>query len=66
MQGLLRDNAAHHTWDLPSDILAASDSILVTTDPGGIIVDARGNSELVDAPAREHVAPGYDWSETAS
>lgn len=68
---LLDDNAellvaANHTWEVLSESLAASDSVFVVADPNGILLDVRGNDELVDAAEREHVGPGYDWSEAAS
>lgn len=58
--------AANHTWEVLSESLAASDSVFVVADPRGVLLDVRGNDELVEAAEREHVGPGYDWSETAS
>tara|TARA_R110002096_G_scaffold8239_18_gene34653 strand:- start:8459 stop:10426 length:1968 start_codon:yes stop_codon:yes gene_type:complete len=70
-EDLLDDNAellvaANHTWDVLSESLAASDSVFVVADPHGVLLDVRGNDELVEAAEREHVGPGYDWSEPAS
>ena len=70
-EDLLDDNAellvaAYHTWEVLSESLAASDSVFVVSDPRGILLDVRGNDELVAAAEREHVGPGYDWSEAAS
>ena len=71
IEKLLRANAelmqaADYTWQVLSESLAASESIFVVTDAQGVLLDVRGNSELVEAAAREHVGPGYDWSEQAS
>lgn len=59
-------HAAQSTWELLSASLIASDSIFIVASPEGVLLDVRGNAELVEAAAREHVAPGYDWSESAS
>jgi len=58
--------AASHTWEVLSESLAQSESVFVVTDPNGVMLDVRGNEELVNAAEREHVGPGYDWSEAAS
>ena len=55
--------ATQNTWQLLSQHLLASDSILILSDDQGVILDVKGNSEIVDAAAKEHVAPGFDWSE---
>ena len=61
----LRD-ATQNTWQLLSQHLLASDSILILSDQTGVILDVKGNSEIVAAAANEHVAPGFDWSEQAA
>ena len=59
-------NATQNTWQLLSQHLLASDSILILSDNEGVILDVKGNSEIVAAAAKEHVAPGFDWSEHAA
>lgn len=59
-------DAAHHTWVGFAGILPEVDTLLLVADPQGIVLDVWGNRELVDSAAREHVAPGYDWSEHAA
>lgn len=59
-------DATQNTWQLLSQHLLASDSILILSDKEGVILDVKGNSEIVDAAAKEHVAPGFDWSEQAA
>lgn len=68
---LLRANrellaAAAHTWDLLSPTLAETDIVLVVADARGVVLDVRGNGELVAAAARRGTGPGHDWSEQAS
>ncbi|MEM7469405.1 MAG: sigma-54-dependent Fis family transcriptional regulator [Pseudomonadota bacterium] len=59
-------DATQNTWQLLSQHLLASDSILILTDNQGVMLDIKGNSEIVAAAAQEHVAPGFDWSEQAA
>ncbi|MGR8950667.1 MAG: sigma-54-dependent Fis family transcriptional regulator [Gammaproteobacteria bacterium] len=59
-------DATQNTWQLLSQHLVASDSILVLTDSQGVMLDIKGNEEIVAAAANEHVAPGFDWSEKAA
>ncbi len=68
---LLRANqelldAARHTWVSFAGILPEIDTLLLVADPQGVVLDVWGNRELVESAAREHVAPGYDWSEQAA
>ena len=58
--------AAAQTWQLLSDSLAATDNVFVVADANGVILDVRGNEELVAAARRRHTGPGRDWSEAAS
>jgi transcriptional regulator of acetoin/glycerol metabolism len=59
-------DAAEHTWALMADSLIANDSLFVLADPEGVLLDVRGNGELVGAAARARVGAGCDWSEQAS
>ncbi len=71
VDALLRANrelltAAAHTWVALSQALAATDIVLVVADARGVILDVRGNHELVTAAARHGTGPGHNWSEQAS
>ena len=59
-------DATQNTWQLLSQHLLASDSILVLTDSQGVMLDIKGNEEIIAGAANEHVAPGFDWSEQAA
>jgi transcriptional regulator of acetoin/glycerol metabolism len=47
-------------------VLNESRSVLVVTDPQGVILNAYGNPATLDSGAERHIAPGGHWSEQVS
>jgi transcriptional regulator of acetoin/glycerol metabolism len=45
---------------------AASDSIVILTDAGGVVLDAVGDSSFAGRAAKVALAPGARWSETGA
>jgi len=44
-------------------ILQRSRSIMVVTDPQGMVLDAYGSSQLLELGAERHISPGGHWAE---
>lgn len=49
-----------------SQVLVSSRSVLLITDPQGVILDAYGDQQTLEAGAQRHIAPGGCWSENVS
>lgn len=58
--------AAKSTWDVLSDILSEANSIMVVTDPRGVMLDVCGSTAVIDHGQKEGVSPGHDWSESSA
>jgi transcriptional regulator of acetoin/glycerol metabolism len=49
-----------------SDILDASKSVFLLTDPHGVVLDTQGDRSIFNSTKYEHINPGYIWSENTS
>ncbi len=55
--------AAGHAWEMLSESLLTTGSVFVLACPAGIMLEVKGNDELLASAERNAVGPGYDWSE---
>ncbi len=55
--------ASQNTWDLLTDVLTDTQSVLVVADPRGVILDVSGAGAVVERGASLCVHDGYRWSE---
>ena len=58
-------NAATAIFATTRDLLTASGSMMVLTSAAGVILDAAGNTQTLDAGEKIHLMPGGDWREAA-
>ena len=55
--------ASQNTWQLLSDVLADTNSMMIVSDPHGTILDICGAPRLIEKAERSCVKVGHDWSE---
>ena len=58
-------NAATAIFTATKDLLTASGSIMLLTSADGVILDAAGKTQTLDAGEKIHLMPGGDWRESA-
>jgi transcriptional regulator of acetoin/glycerol metabolism len=58
-------NAATAIFKTTRDLLTASRSMMLLTSADGVILDAAGNTQTLDAGEKIHLMPGGDWREAA-
>ena len=58
-------NAATAIFTATKDLLTASRSMMLLTSADGVILDAAGKTQTLDAGEKIHLMPGGDWREAA-
>lgn len=58
-------NAATAIFTATKDLLTASGSMMLLTSADGVILDAAGKAQTLDAGEKIHLMPGGDWRESA-